>query len=69
MELDIWLCTNKMTITELASLLDCDRHYLNRIVNKHLKPGKRLARDIVLATKGQVTEKELMNIDSKEVTE
>lgn len=67
MELDEWLWRNKMTIAEFSRAVDCDKHYLNRIVNKHLKPGKRLARDIVLATQGQVTEKELMNIDDKEV--
>ena len=67
MELDIWLCTNKMTITELARHLECDRHYLNQIVNKRLRPGKRLARDISLATQGQVTEKELMSTENQKV--
>ncbi len=62
MELEEWLYKNKMTIADLSRTLECDKFYLNRIVNKHLKPGKRLARDIVLATQGQVTEKELMTI-------
>ena len=67
MELDEWLFKNKMTQKDFANALEIDREHLGRIANKRLKPGKRLARDIVLATKGQVTEKELMNIDSKEV--
>jgi predicted XRE-type DNA-binding protein len=67
MELDDWLHANKMTVTDFAKYLDISRNHLNSIVNKHIKPGKRLARDIILATQGQVTEKELMTVDIKDV--
>ena len=67
MELDVWLVMNKMTIKELAQHLEVDRDHLGKIINKRVKPGKRLARDIVLATQGQVTERELMSIDNQKV--
>lgn len=67
MELDEWLFKNKMTVTAFAKSLEISRNHLNCIVNKYLKPGKRLARDIVIATHGQVTLEELMNVDIKGV--
>jgi len=60
MELDEWLFRNKMTITSLAKSLDINRVHLNAIVNKKLIAGKRLAKDIEIATHGQVTMAELL---------
>ncbi len=66
MELDEWLFKNKMSVTDFAKSLDANRNWMYSVVNKRVKPGKRLARDIVLATQGQVTEKELVSIDNQE---
>lgn len=67
MELDEWLFKNKMTASDFAKSLECNRNWMYSVVNKRVKPGKRLARDIVLATQGQVTEKELMNVGNERV--
>ncbi len=67
MELDEWLFRNRMTVTDFAKSLEISRGMMNRIVHKHVKPGKRLARDIEIATHGQVSIKELMTVENKVV--
>jgi len=59
MNLQDWLYTNKMSVTEFAKSLGVSRDWISRIINKGVKPGDRLARDISLATEGKVTEQEL----------
>ena len=62
MNLRDYLHVNHMTTGQFARELGLESPiYLYRIKNGHKKPGKRLAKDIVAATGGQVTMDELMN--------
>lgn len=56
-----YLFRKNMKISVFSRMLECNRSYLNDIVNGVKKPGKRLAKDIEAATDGEVTFDELMN--------
>lgn len=63
MWLDKWLFEKNMTIVDFAKKLHISRIHCNSIVLKKRRAGERLARDIEIATDGQVTEKELRTVD------
>lgn len=54
MKLKVYLATIDMTLKDFSELVGCDRRYLSRIMNGHVKPGKRLAKDVFQLTDGQV---------------
>ncbi len=60
MNLKEYLFLHRINIGDFAKRIQCNRSYFSRIVNGHLKPGKRLANDIEEATKGEVKAEELL---------
>jgi hypothetical protein len=54
MRLKVYLATIDMKIKDFAELVSCNDRYLSRIVHGHIKPGKRLAKDIEELTEGEV---------------
>jgi hypothetical protein len=44
-----------MKINQFCKLVDCNSSYISSIINGHLRPGKKLARNIERVTEGQVT--------------
>ena len=54
MDLKSYLRSIRISFTELAQFLECDRSYLSRIAHGHVIPGKRLAKDIERFSKGAV---------------
>lgn len=62
-----WLCEKNMTVVDFAKKLCISRIHCNSIVLKKRKAGARLARDIEIATGGEVTEKELRNVEIRRV--
>ncbi len=65
MWLDRWLFDKKMTIVDFAKKLNISRVHCNGIVLKKRKAGKRLSRDIEIATDGKVTQKEIRGVNIK----
>jgi len=55
-----FLFYQEKSITEFAKELEVSRNYLSQIALGHLKPSKRLARDIEQATDGKVKAEELL---------
>ena len=45
---------------EFAQKIKCSRSYFSRLINGHVKPGRRLAEDIEQATNGDVKAEELL---------
>jgi transcriptional regulator with XRE-family HTH domain len=64
MDLREYLFRKRMSSTDFAKLLGCERSYLSKIVNRKMKPGKYLAKAIVEATNGEVSYEELMSDQS-----
>lgn len=60
MDLREYLFRKRMTITAFSKQVNVTRRYLTEIVNGRSKPGPRLAKDITLATQGEVTIDELI---------
>ena len=54
MELRVYLAVLNMSIKDFSYLVDCDPRYMSRIVNGHIVPGRRLAKDIAEMTDGKV---------------
>lgn len=54
MKLKSYLADIGMTVKDFSALLECNYRYMSRIMNGHVKPGKRLAQDIEDLTDGQV---------------
>jgi DNA-binding transcriptional regulator YdaS (Cro superfamily) len=61
MKLKVFLAINDMTLTEFAKKVDTGVQYLSSISCGRATPSKRLVKDIVQATNGQVTAEDLMN--------
>jgi len=55
-----FLFYEEKSITEFAKELEVSRNYLSQIALGHLKPSKRLARDIEKFTNGKVKAEELL---------
>lgn len=60
MNLREYLFRKHLKVTEFSKVIQCNRSYLNDIVNGIKKPGMRLAKEIERETNGEVTVKELM---------
>lgn len=52
MNLKAFLANKNQTIRSFAELLGCNPHYLSRVMHLKVRPSKRLAKDIYLATGG-----------------
>lgn len=64
-----YLKFNKIKTTEFAKAVDVKRPYLSRLLHGHKKPSKRLARDIEIATNGEIKATELILLEGKEIVE
>ncbi len=62
MNLKEYLFFEKKTISKFAEELLLDRSYMNSVVNQKVKPSKRLAKAIEIATQGKVTAQEMLSI-------
>ena len=60
MQLRDYLHAERLTCTELAKAVGVHRVYMTGIKNGKIKPGLRLARDIVDRTGGKVTLDDLL---------
>lgn len=65
MELDEYLFRNRLTVTDMARDLNYARSTLSSVKSKTVKPGKKLAKLIEDYTNGEVSMKELLEIDYK----
>jgi len=54
MNLKAYLADQRVTQKDFAQTLGINERYMSRLVNGHLKPGKRLERDINALTEGKV---------------
>jgi len=54
MKLKVYLAEIGMTLKDFSELLEINHRYLSRIMNGHIKPGRRLAADISRLTDGKV---------------
>lgn len=59
LSLKMYLCSIDMTLVEFSKKIDVSSRHLSCIANGRLKPSRRLLRDILEATDGQVTEESL----------
>lgn len=55
MKLKAYLAEIGMSAKDFSVLIECNYRYLSLIMNGHLKPGKRLAKDIEELTDGHVS--------------
>ena len=62
MDLREYIFRNRLTITAMAQQLMVNRNYLARIVNGHLIPSKRLAKDIERCTNQDVKAEEFVKM-------
>lgn len=60
MNLRVYLATKNIQIKDFSDILECNRSYLSRIISGHIKPSKRLAKEIERMTNGDVTAAELL---------
>jgi hypothetical protein len=60
MELKVWLAKNRITVVEFSRIVDYSRGHLSGVINGSYKCGRRLAKTIEKATKGEVKAEELM---------
>lgn len=60
MNLKEYLFLHRISVSEFSHKIKCNRSYFSRLINGHVKPGKRLAEDIEQATNGEVTAEELL---------
>lgn len=54
MNLKAYLADQRVTQKDFATTLGISERYMSRVVNGHIKPGKRLERDINSLTEGKV---------------
>ena len=62
MNLKEYLFFERKSITNFAKELQLNRTYMNLIVNQKVKPSKRLAKDIEIATQGKVSAAEVLSV-------
>lgn len=60
MNIKEYLFLHRMSVNEFAEKIKCSRSYFSRLINGHVKPGKRLAEDIEEATNGEVKAQDLL---------
>lgn len=60
MKLKVYLVLNKRSITDFSKHLGCTRDHLSRIINGSTRASKRLAKDIELATQGEVKAEDVL---------
>lgn len=60
MNLKEYLFLNRITVNDFAEKINCNRSYFSRLLNGHVKPGKRLAKDIEKETNGEVKAEDLL---------
>ena len=60
MNLKEYLFLHRISVGDFAQKIKCNRSYFSRLINGHVRPGRRLAEDIEQATNGQVTAEELL---------
>lgn len=65
MELREYLSRHHLTVTEFAKKINYGRTYINEIVLRTKKPGKKLAKIIEEATNHMVTIQELLGEDKQ----
>lgn len=65
MDLRDYLYLKRMTVQQFSELLGYSRNHISGIINGRLKPNKRLAKNIELATNGEVTAQELLKEKEK----
>jgi len=54
MRLKVYLAIKDLSITDFSKQLGCNRNYMSLIMHGRKKPGKRLAKDIMAFTQGEV---------------
>ncbi len=59
MKLKVYLAEIGMTAKKFSEIADCNCRYLSLIMNGRVKAGKRLTRDILKLTDGQVDLKKI----------
>jgi hypothetical protein len=52
--LKIYLASINMTLTDFSVLMEKNLRYMSRVMNGHVLPGRRLAKEIEDITDGQV---------------
>lgn len=67
MDLREYLFRKRLTVKEFSELIDCSRTHVSAIVNNRIKPSKRLAKSIELATNGEVKAEELLGKNDQEI--
>lgn len=60
MTLKEYLFLYRIKVSDFAEKINCNRSYFSRLINGKVKPGKRLAKDIEIATNGEVKASELL---------
>lgn len=60
MDLKDYLYIKRMTINEFSELVGYSRNHISGIINKRLKPNKRLAQYIEKMTNGEVKAEDLL---------
>lgn len=65
MDLEEYRWRKRTSYAAMARELNCSPHHLNRIALKKYKPGISLAHRIEQITNGEVTVKELLNVDKE----
>ncbi len=65
MDLREYLFRNRLTVKGFSDKIDCSRNHLSSIIHGRFKPSKRLAKDIELATNGEVKAEDLLKCDIK----
>ena len=61
MKLRKYLWDNQLCMSTFAQKMGYSRSYMSEIMRGKLKPGKRCARDIEIATGGYITAKEMLD--------
>jgi len=65
MDLREYIFYNRLKMKDVASALDCSSAYLSLLKDGKARPSRRLARDIVEFTKGNVTYDYLMSLPTQ----
>jgi len=60
MDLREYLFYNRMTVKQFSEKIGCSRNHISEIIHGRRIPGKRLAKDIEIATNGEVKAKNLL---------
>lgn len=61
-----WLYANKISVNDFADQLGCSRIHLYELLNEKRRPSKILAKAILNATNGEITERDLFNFPKKQ---